>query len=1186
MGVIISGNPVIARTFLQKNGEVVHRDITKMRLYFQAKRYAISLMLSCLILLIITCPGFASVPQLGDVNDSGTVDIADVILALKAISHTDTAGNTISLNNSDFNLDGKIALEEAIFVLQIVAELRDVSISLREAAGTVVLPPGFTLPMTSLKVYGQFGSTPVGEDGRFTLPLSGSGDAMVVVTIADGTPLMMGFLTADPAKNILGAQSTAVALLFQALGSFAQSITAWADIRTLIAATPEASTLTTTIAERLAADPEAVSKKDTAISAAISSVAEAIWAARTKTSSLSMTADTTTATVTVKRSPQSAEVTHVVIQGTNPSSGVSILLSPDGKGITARNSYRRHVLVLVYRTGWADTSGVQHDTPWELIVDGPFDPVAKGAYLGATNAVGGVITSIIDFFNKSGAYTDSTWDAENSIALPMFPGIDADKIAKTFYRIVCVGDGFGDETLPSELADVAGDLMKAKKVMRSLEFFKEFLLPLIFAVIPSDQIASNLQKDEKYIETAIDIVNLFMQGVPDVATNYASGSYGSAGMAALKALSSNPTLLKKLGVLMAKGGIIAGFNSATLDKVSDVSKKALVLLGIVDKVIAAFDESVLMVQLAKSHPYEQWEATAVWPAVRVQPKPATVESGKSVQLMVTVGGETGNSDDYFYRFTWTTSGEHGKIVNPSGTAPAGTEVVMTSRSPGARINYESALDAQSGDKDAVDVVVQRVSADGSVNLGNDGTTVSVSGSHVELDPSTADVEPGGAQVLTSRVKPEPDAGKGDVYYYRWENSAQYGQLSGGSDAFESAEVKSVTYAADADKEGVDSVSLSVYRERPGAERELLGIASSMINVRNKYAMQLTPQGKKLPPGGSQVYTATLIPEPETGTQLIYTWSNTATAGHLTDFYGIDHFETSQNQVFYLSKQEIDADIAATDTVTVQVQRIISNERFSLAESSTEVTVSKYGITLPLTLTVQQGGELSIPATVAPSMPAGGYFKWTNTRQQGILTDPDSGKTDNFETTNATTRYTTMQDVNTGSDTVRVELYVDRNGTPILLGSAECRVLVQVIVATTIRKGTAECDYAKDMGQGCRAVCGAVALTWRPPAGFAPTGYAIELDTHGVYQPNADFLRGYHTPEQLLPLNEDPHDPSDNLIRATVPIGEVGEWVDHIHSEWCPGSNLTFEQIRLGIENWATLSIAEVESFTFKVWALP
>ncbi|MBN1381777.1 MAG: hypothetical protein JXA41_08890 [Deltaproteobacteria bacterium] len=1042
-----------------------------------------------LIALLSVRPVFASVPQLGDLNDNGQINLADAILALQTLSRIDTTGTTVSLNNGDFNLDGEIALPEAVFILQAVAGLRDIAVSTRDVSGTVTVPDGFAPAVDSLFVYGMMGKAAVGPSGGFTLPVSGSDIALVVLTNAAGTPLMLGYTSGAGNAGVINAGTTAVALLFHGLRCYTQPPSTWAQILQMIGETTQVQTLANVIAARLVVDAKALSQQDPAITDALADAVDEILAQR-QTTAQSTSSTSVAATVTVSRSAQSADITHIKVDGASPHSGVYIEPAKAGNGIIARNDFRRHVLVLVYRTGWEDTSGTVHHTPWELVVNGPFEPFASGAYLMAVTAVGGVIPSLIDYVAGNTVYK---YSETSLIPLPMFPGIDPEQVVKTFYHVVAVGDGEAEPVVPAGLTGVAGDIEEAHSVMQALEVFKEMLLPLLFAIIPADELAVTNNLNKEYVSTVLDVLNIILQGVPDATTYYAVGDYKNLFVSVAKTLGNNPQILNRIGTRLAKTGLIKGWNAATNSAVSGVAQKALILLAVADKVITAFDTGVLAVHLANSQAYVEWDATVVWPPVRVQPKPATVEPGKNVQIMVTIGGETGNTDDYFYKFTWTTAGQYGKIVNPTGTSPPGMQVVMTSRSPGARINYEADSSAAPGDQDPVDVVVHRIGTGGSLKLGSDATTVTVSGSHVDLDPATANVEPETAQTFTAVVKPEPDAGKGDVYYYRWENSAQYGHLSGGSDAFELPDVKTVTYVAEADKEGVDGVSLSVYRERPGAQRELLGIASSMVNVRKPYAVQLTPQGKKLAFGAVQIYTANLVPEPEAGTQLIYAWDNTATVGTLTGAGGTDHFEQTENQATYQAGES-----AGTDVISIKVYRVVGGEYFPIAEASSTVTVARYAMTIPSTLEINWYSRVDIQPGVTPSRPPTGtyFFRWTNTAAKGTLSD-SAGHTDNFDSTNTYVKYRAHSDVPDGVDTVRVELYTTDGGTDTLQDSAECAITVSgpVDVPIVVKSDYVKYEEYDSYGAKWERVYGRVAMTCSKPAqcNNAPTVY---INTHG------------------------------------------------------------------------------------------
>lgn len=59
----------------------------------------------------------------GDIDDNGTVDLTDAILALEVISRKDITSDEITAV-TDVNGNGKIGLQEAIYILQKVSELR------------------------------------------------------------------------------------------------------------------------------------------------------------------------------------------------------------------------------------------------------------------------------------------------------------------------------------------------------------------------------------------------------------------------------------------------------------------------------------------------------------------------------------------------------------------------------------------------------------------------------------------------------------------------------------------------------------------------------------------------------------------------------------------------------------------------------------------------------------------------------------------------------------------------------------------------------------------------------------------------------------------------------------------------------------------------------------------------------
>ncbi|MFH1642871.1 MAG: hypothetical protein ABIC04_08300 [Nanoarchaeota archaeon] len=63
-------------------------------------------------------------PLKGDIDGNGIVDLTDLILALKIMGNIDTNGIPIHLT-ADVNGDGKIGLEEVIYILQEISQVRE-----------------------------------------------------------------------------------------------------------------------------------------------------------------------------------------------------------------------------------------------------------------------------------------------------------------------------------------------------------------------------------------------------------------------------------------------------------------------------------------------------------------------------------------------------------------------------------------------------------------------------------------------------------------------------------------------------------------------------------------------------------------------------------------------------------------------------------------------------------------------------------------------------------------------------------------------------------------------------------------------------------------------------------------------------------------------------------------------------
>ena len=354
--------------------------------------------------------------------------------------------------------------------------------------GTVQLPEGSKLALTDLRIVTCVGEAPVKAEGSFRARESGSSPALAFATDSTGKPTLLGFVSGETSGtgSEISAQSTAVALLFQALSAFTLPRDAWPQALTLLTADPSTATLAKVVAARLAANPYAISDNDTELLSALNSAVTAILGS---TIAPALTASRTAACLKsfdVRVTSTAEETALVLVQPTDENSGVRVAPNAAGNGITITNSFRRHLWAYVYRTGWKtkddDENAAPHDiTPWERVVPGT---VVSG-YIPAVNGFQGTIGTILDAVSGQVAYSPVTSDA---IILPVSPA-DANQ---TFYKVIVVGPswksgGFNDE-LPTEYSAMseAGEWRSAELKMNMLTIFQEFLFPALLSVFPAE----------------------------------------------------------------------------------------------------------------------------------------------------------------------------------------------------------------------------------------------------------------------------------------------------------------------------------------------------------------------------------------------------------------------------------------------------------------------------------------------------------------------------------------------------------------------------------------------------------------------------------------------------------------------------------------------------------------------------
>ena len=175
---------------------------------------------------------------------------------------------------------------------------------------------------------------------------------------------------------------------------------------------------------------------------------------------------------------QGATPVAVQVVSENPA-GLMVLPSEDGLGVIIQNYLRIHREYFVFRTGYTDADGLTHSYPsadfpaWVQVTGNGFLPAVTG------------VTSFI------GAITDYTiadktaWAPKTTptISLPLAP---AGATQNTF-KVIVVGAGMANSA-PQDLQSQpvpAGAVDEALVNMFCLEFFKEFVVPLVSKFLPT-----------------------------------------------------------------------------------------------------------------------------------------------------------------------------------------------------------------------------------------------------------------------------------------------------------------------------------------------------------------------------------------------------------------------------------------------------------------------------------------------------------------------------------------------------------------------------------------------------------------------------------------------------------------------------------------------------------------------------
>jgi hypothetical protein len=183
----------------------------------------------------------------------------------------------------------------------------------------------------------------------------------------------------------------------------------------------------------------------------------------------------------------------------------------------------------------------------------------------------------------------------------------------------------------------------------------------------------------------------------------------------------------------------------------------------------------------------------------------------------------------------------------------------------------------------------------------------------------------------------------------------------------------------------------------------------------------------------QTYTVTVKNAPP-GVPLTYTWTNTASAGHLSGSTGTDTFSGPDTSVTYTANHSG----IGTDTIIVEVNGVVNGTKVSVGSDSAHAVVKGSSVVTlaPASANLKNDGTQQLTANVAnPPQGATLTYTWSNPATVGHLQSAGGGATDRFTTGSPVALYTANH-TGSGTDLVSLEVVATNpSGATVSLGTA-------------------------------------------------------------------------------------------------------------------------------------------------------
>lgn len=526
---------------------------------------------------------------------------------------------------------------------------KEVDIDPVDITGNVIIEGGAPAVFGGLHVTTPFGTYPVAADGKFTATTATEGVATLLAQDGQGELLLIGNALNGTVE--LSTESTALALVYYAVGGMFLPPEVQETVQTLIRDLPEFETVTAEVARLLAAGTNPLRNPDEGLTSALEAVQQQLLDA-VGLDAVGLDAVGLGRLVSPQHDGAADEAAVLIHDGSRTRSGVQIMHDPDGSfagaGIVALNSYRRPAALLVYEVAREDSEGVRTDIA-------PPNLVAEVDVPGTRQL--NILNSLTDVISGGAPFTPVSSEAVGLEGI-----FDA---AKTHYVLVLIGPSSHDSVMPI-VSDprFAGELERWNEVYaeKSLDlFFNEMLLPIImtFAIgdiakVDAAKLASMRDRMRIAYRTNMPGLSRYLS-VKD--WNYLAIMRASLAEIAENRILRSSFLEPLEEALRVREG--RKFDIQAMDRRLAANARASAVTAVIQGVMTATDVSAILSNITSSFWADSWRAETAQALFILKPAHVELIANEEAQATFVVEPRRQVQGPLLYR--WSTSGMNGTI---------------------------------------------------------------------------------------------------------------------------------------------------------------------------------------------------------------------------------------------------------------------------------------------------------------------------------------------------------------------------------------------------------------------------------------------------------------------------------------------------------------------------------------------